>query len=96
MSTAAAAYPIGTPGTPWGEAERAQWLSRQTRQRSYESDVLNVIERLRSRFDVHEYGCLEYGPDVYPLMAIRSRNWRADRPVVLITGGAHAPGRFAR
>src|SRR5690554_364082 len=89
MSTASAAYPIGTPGTPWSDAERAQWLSRQTRQRSYESDVLSVIERLRSRFDVHEYGCLEYGPDVYPLMAIRSRNWRADRPVVLITGGVH-------
>ncbi|KPQ29357.1 MAG: putative deacylase [Marinobacter excellens HL-55] len=89
MSTASAAYPIGTPGTPWGDAERAQWLSRQIRQRSYESDVLNVIERLRSSFDVHEYGCLEYGPDVYPLMAIRSRNWRADRPVVLITGGVH-------
>jgi len=51
--------------------------------------VLSVVERLRSRFDVQEYGRLDYGPDVYPLMAIRSRNWRADRPVVLITGGVH-------
>lgn len=89
MRTALAAYPIGTPGIPWGDAERAEWLSRQTRQRSYESDVLSVVERLRSRFDVQEYGRLKYGPDVYPLMAIRSRNWRADRPVVLITGGVH-------
>jgi len=89
MTSASAAYPIGTPGTPWGDAERAEWLSRQTRQRSYESDVLNVVERLRSRFNVQEYGRLEYGPDVYPLMAIRSRDWRADRPVVLVTGGVH-------
>ncbi|MDK8463455.1 M14 family zinc carboxypeptidase [Marinobacter sp. SS13-12] len=89
MSTASAAYPVGTPGIPWGDAERAEWLSRQTRQRSYKSDVLIVVERLRSRFDVQEYGRLEYGPDVYPLMAIRSRDWRADRPVVLITGGVH-------
>lgn len=44
MSTASAAYPIGTPGTPWGDAERAEWLSRQTRQRSYEFDVLSVVK----------------------------------------------------
>ncbi len=35
MTSASAAYPIGTPGTPWGDAERTEWLSRQTRQRSY-------------------------------------------------------------
>ena len=52
MSTNSASYPIGTPGIPWGEVERAEWLSQQTRQRSYESDVVSVIERLRSRFDV--------------------------------------------
>ena len=82
-------YPIGTPGTPWGDAECAEWLSRQTRQRSYESEVLGVIERLRPRFDVEEYGHLDYGSDGYPLMAIRSRDWRDDLPVVLITGGVH-------
>ncbi|MAA66298.1 MAG: peptidase [Alteromonadaceae bacterium] len=89
MSTAPAPYPIGTPGTPWGDAERAEWLSRQTRKRSYESEVLAVIERLRSRFDVEQYGCLDYGPERYPLMAMRSRDWRDDLPVVLITGGVH-------
>ncbi|SFE37704.1 hypothetical protein SAMN04487869_1071, partial [Marinobacter sp. DSM 26671] len=31
-----------------GDAERAEWLSRQTRQRSYEAEVLSVIEGLRS------------------------------------------------
>ncbi|MBL1271143.1 MAG: M14 family metallocarboxypeptidase [Oceanospirillales bacterium] len=89
MNTAPAFYPIGTPGTPWGDVERAEWLSRQARQRSYESEVLSVIERLRPRFDVEEYGRLDYGPDTYPLMAIRSRDWRDDLPVVLITGGVH-------
>ncbi|WP_111497890.1 M14 family metallopeptidase [Marinobacter bohaiensis] len=89
MSSAPTPYPIGTPGTPWGEAERAEWLSRQTRQRSYESEVLSVIEGLRSRFDVEEYGHLDYGADQYPLMAIRSRDWRDDLPVMLVTGGVH-------
>lgn len=89
MNMAASPYPIGTPGVPWGDTERAEWLSRQTRQRSYESDVLSVVERLSSHFDVEEYGRLEYGSDVYPLMAIRNRDWRDDLPVVLITGGVH-------
>ncbi|MDF0750930.1 M14 family metallocarboxypeptidase [Marinobacter sp. 71-i] len=89
MSTDSAPYPIGTPGAPWGEFERAEWLSQQTRQRSYESEVLSVIERLRSRFDVEQYGHLDYGTDSYPLMAIRSRDWRDDLPVVLVTGGVH-------
>lgn len=89
MTTAHAPYPIGTPGTPWGEAERAQWLSRQTRQRSYESEVVSVVERLRRHFDVSEYGHLDYGPDRYALMAVRSRDWRDDLPVVLVTGGVH-------
>ena len=82
-------YPIGTPGQPWGDAERSEWLSRQTRQRSYADDVQSVIDRLRSRFDVVEYGRLDYAPDTYPLLAIRSRNWRDDLPSMLVTGGVH-------
>lgn len=82
-------YPIGTPGTPWGDAEKAQWLSRQVRQRSYAADVLSVIERLRDRFDVVDYGRIEYAPDSYPLLALRSRDWRDDLPCVLVTGGVH-------
>ncbi|SHE53040.1 Succinylglutamate desuccinylase / Aspartoacylase family protein [Microbulbifer donghaiensis] len=89
MNTAPAFYPIGTPETPWGEAERAEWLSRQSRQRSYEAEVLSAIEGLRPRFDVEEYGRLEYGSESFPLLAIRSRDWRDDLPVVLVTGGVH-------
>jgi len=82
-------YPIGTPGVPWGPSEVAAWLSRQTRQRSYEVDVLSAIDRLRSRLDVEQYGRLDYQPDSYPLFALRSRHWREDLPVVLVTGGVH-------
>jgi hypothetical protein len=89
MTTASAPYPIGTPGIAWGEAERAQWLSRQVRHRSYAIDVVNRIEHLSDRFDVEEYGALEYQPDRYRLFAIGSRNWQEDRPFVLITGGVH-------
>lgn len=82
-------YPIGTPGIPWGEPERAAWRARQVKQRSYESDVVSRIERLSARFDVEEYGQLDYPPDRYRLFAIRNRNWRAGQPLVLITGGVH-------
>lgn len=89
VSTTQAFYPIGTPGRPWGETEVAQWLSRQVKRRSYEADVLSVIERLRSRFDVVEYGRLDYDAGTYPLFAIRSRDWSDTRPVALVTGGVH-------
>ena len=36
-------YPIGTPGVPWGPAEKAAWLARQGRRRSYEADVVGVM-----------------------------------------------------
>jgi hypothetical protein len=67
----------------------AAWLSSQTRRRSYEDDVLSAIERLRSRFDVTEYGRLAYGVDSYPLFAIRSRDWHDELPCALVTGGVH-------
>ncbi len=90
MNNVPAPYPIGTPGVPWGDAERAQWLSRQVRQRSYADDVVSAIERLSRGFDVSEYGRLDYPPDSYRLFAIRNRGWRDDgRPVVLVTGGVH-------
>jgi len=83
-------HSIGTPGQPWGDAEKAEWRSRQTRQRSYADDVLSVVERLRARFDVERYGELDYAPDgMYPLFAVRSRDWDDALPDVLVTGGVH-------
>jgi hypothetical protein len=67
----------------------AAWRASQRRQRSYAEDVLPAIERLRSRFDVEEYGALDYPPDRYPLFAVRSRGWRTDLPIALVTGGVH-------
>lgn len=87
--TTHAFYPVGTPGQPWSPAEVAAWRGRQVRQRSYEADVVRVIESLRPRFDVVEYGRLDYGPDTYPLFALKSRNWREELPVALVTGGVH-------
>lgn len=82
-------YPIGTPGQPWGASEKAAWRAQQTRQRSYESDVLRVIDRLRARFDVAQYGSIDYPPDSYPLFAVRSSDWHDELPCVLVTGGVH-------
>lgn len=82
-------YPIGVPGKPWGDAEKAEWLSRQRKQRSYADDVLRVIERLRARFDVVQYAELDYAPDRYPLFALKSRDWKDALPVMLVTGGVH-------
>jgi len=82
-------YPIGTPGQPWGDAERAQWLAGQRRQRSHADDVLSAIDRLRERFDVVEYGRLDYAGETYPLLALKSPAWRDDLPVALVTGGVH-------
>lgn len=87
--TTPAFYPIGTPGQPWGAAEVSAWRERQTRQRGYQADVLDAVERLRSRFDVVEYGRLDYPPERYPLFAVKSRYWRDDLPVALVTGGVH-------
>jgi hypothetical protein len=87
--TPAAPYPIGIPGQPWGVAERTAWRSRQTIQRSYQAEVLAAIERLRPHFDIEQYGELDYPPDSYRLLAIRSRHWRDELPCALVTGGVH-------
>jgi hypothetical protein len=82
-------YPIGTPGVAWGATERAQWLSQQRKRRSYADEVVTRVERLAARFDIEEYGQLDYPPDHYRQLALRSRGWRDEHPVVLITGGVH-------
>ncbi len=88
--TLEASASIGIPGQPWGEAEKREWRSRQRLQRSYTEEVVAKIDALRDRFDVREYGRLDYAPDgSYPLFAIRSRAWRDDLPIALVTGGVH-------
>ncbi|PZU29201.1 MAG: peptidase [Stenotrophomonas sp.] len=89
MSIDAAFYPIGTLGQAWGAPERAQWLAQQKVQRSYAEEVLVKIDALRDRFEVTQYGELDYPSGRYPLLAIRSQNWDEALPVMLVTGGVH-------
>ncbi|MCE9660778.1 MAG: M14 family metallocarboxypeptidase [Burkholderiales bacterium] len=88
-----AGYSIGSPGRPWGAAEKAAWLGRQRRQRSYAAEVVAPLEaHLPARAELFQYGALDYaslGWDLYPLFAVRSQAWNAERPVVVITGGVH-------
>jgi hypothetical protein len=90
MTTETTHYPIGTPGEPWTEAHKLQWREAQRKLRSYAEDVLAVVERLRPRFDVQQYGELDYGVDGrYPLFALRSLRWDDSLPGALVTGGVH-------
>ena len=82
-------YPIGTPGQPWGTAEVAAWRATQVKQRSYADDVLAAIEPLRAGFDVEEYGSVAYEGVRYPFFVLRTRAWRDDLPVMVVTGGVH-------
>lgn len=87
--TSSARYPIGTPGAPWGAAERAIWLSQQSRKRSYETDVVSRMASLQNHWELLRYGAIDAGGDHYPLFALRSRDWRDALPAALITGGVH-------
>jgi len=82
-------YPIGTPGQPWSNAERAAWLAARTIQRSYREEVLRPLEDLGGAFVVEPYGALSVAPERYPLLAVRAKKTIAGAPWVLITGGVH-------
>ena len=88
MSTTAF-YPLGVPGQPWGAAERADWLARQKKLRSYADEVVGKIDALRARFDVQQYGEIACGDERYPLYAVRNRDWQEALPIALVTGGVH-------
>lgn len=80
---------IGTPGIPWGAPERAAWLARQQKRRDFGDDVATPVRALADRFDVVQYGTLAYEIGQWPLLGLRTRAWRPDRPTALITGGVH-------
>ncbi|RUO34569.1 M14 family metallopeptidase [Aliidiomarina soli] len=85
-------YAIGTPGQPWGAQEKADWLAAQEVKRSYQDEVVSEIERLAGRFDVHQYGELDYqaqGASCYPLYALTTVDFDLDKPTILVTGGVH-------
>lgn len=76
-------------GSPWGPSEREAWRRERTVKRSYAADVVTAIDALRSRYDVVQYGSLDYPGGPYPLFGLRSRDWSPSRPTALITGGVH-------
>lgn len=82
-------YPVGTPGVPWGDAERLAWRARQVRSRSYQDDVVARVNSLGDRLDILRYAEITYGDQTFPLVAARSRDWHPDLPVALVTGGVH-------
>jgi hypothetical protein len=95
MSTppATTSYPIGLPGTPWGTTEKAAWLGRQRLHRSYAAEVVEPLKAwLPVQAELFQYGALDYSElvlPIYPLYAVRSRQWNPDLPVVVVTGGVH-------
>lgn len=83
------AYPVGTPGQPWGENERNEWRARQTRHRRYDEDVVPRIEALADRYDRVAYGQLDYAGQIYTLLGLRDRIFDPALPTALVTGGVH-------
>lgn len=86
-------YPLGTQGQPWGPSEKAQWLLTQKKtKRSYHCDVVTSLERLPLEAELVQYGTLDYSRHElpsYPLYAVRSKNWQAEAPTLVVTGGVH-------
>ena len=86
---------IGVAGKKWGVAEIAKWRSERVMQRSYTKEVVEVIDSVRTShanvFDVLEYGKLSYqecGVE-HPLFAMKTKDWRDEKPSVFVTGGVH-------
>jgi hypothetical protein len=82
-------YPIGTPGIKWDNNDKDQWLKRQHIKRSYQSEVVSLIDDLQNTLNKEQYGELNYGAENYPLFALKTADFSADKPTILITGGVH-------
>lgn len=82
-------HPIGTPGQPWTEAEKATWFEQQRPKRSYRDEVLAKLEPLRANFDIEQYGALKIDPERFPLYCATAVGAGTNLPWVLITGGVH-------
>ena len=84
-------YEVKSEG--WGDEEKAIWLSEQEVKRSYDDEVVTLIQsiflELGEHFALEQYGHLSYDPDKYPLYLFKSKSWDTGKPAVLITGGVH-------
>lgn len=82
-------YPIGTPGQPWTDTDKATWFEGQNIKRSYRDEVLQKLEGLDSTLEVTQYGALTIDPTKYPLFAVKTARPVEGAPWALITGGVH-------
>ncbi|RLV61173.1 DUF2817 domain-containing protein [Parashewanella curva] len=82
-------YPIGTPNTPWQQAEKQAWLAQTEIKREYKTEVIYKLEAVSELFKVSQYGSLPIKPNRYPLYALTSKHWHDNKPTILITGGVH-------
>ena len=90
VSAPSSFYPIGTPGKPWTEVERAQWKSQTKIQRSYREEVLKKLVKFNNDYlEVVQYGSLSRDPQRYPLLSVKTRHWQPNKPCLLVTGGVH-------
>jgi len=83
------AYSIGTAGKKWANIEKQQWLEQQSIKRSYQDEVISKVEALSPFYDVIQYDALTIDEPRYPLFALKSKHWQADKKTVLVTGGVH-------
>ncbi len=81
--------PTGKPGKQWTGVEKQLWFEQQGIKRSYQDEVISQIELLSPHYDVVQYGALTLDEKRYPLFALKSENWQADKKTVLVTGGVH-------
>ncbi|MEZ9198602.1 M14 family metallocarboxypeptidase [Shewanella sp. 10N.286.54.B9] len=86
---AAEHYPIGTPGQKWNDTDKSAWLALQSVKRSYKEQVLTKVLALGEKFTLEQYGALSVDEAKYPLYALKTRDWQAEKPIILVTGGVH-------
>ncbi|TMP73908.1 M14 family metallocarboxypeptidase [Pseudoalteromonas sp. S1608] len=82
-------YPIGTPGKQWNHEDKAHWLACQSIKRSYQQEVVTLIDELKSTLEVQQYGELNYAAGSYLLYALKTTDFDTNKATVLITGGVH-------
>jgi hypothetical protein len=82
-------HAIGIPGQAWQDKEKQSWLKQQTKERSYQDEVLAKLNTLSADFERVNYGDLNVNLVRYPLYAMISKQWQASNKNILVTGGVH-------
>ena len=75
-------YPIGTPGKQWNHEDKAHWLACQSIKRSYQQEVVTLIDELKSTLEVQQYGELNYATGSYPLYALKTTDFDTNKATV--------------